>query len=222
MLGPTLTGCGWVPWCMSEYRRPVLPVETYRDEAGHTVDYGQRWAGSPPEDAYSRVSNLERFAPLHTVAGSLIQWLRETFDVHVEEFPAVAGDLLHSPGDFLRAIRISPRDPAAAPLTFVLTEFPGVFLHAGALHDFHFPPCGCDACDDDVAGLAAELEWTVHAVVGGRYFERFVRGNHWMESRLEGREGEMRSGQTREGELPQEKVSLARAVLPATGRWSAW
>ncbi|UYK39868.1 DUF6226 family protein [Microbacterium terricola] len=23
-------------------------------------------------------------------------------------------------------------------------------LRAGVLHDFHFPTCGCDACDDDV------------------------------------------------------------------------
>ncbi|WP_404810209.1 DUF6226 family protein [Microbacterium terricola] len=35
-------------------------------------------------------------------------------------------------------------------MTFVLTEFPGVHLRAGVLHDFHFPTCGCDACDDDV------------------------------------------------------------------------
>lgn len=207
---------------MSEYRRPVLPVETYIDEAGQPINYGQRWSGLPPEDAYSKVSNLQRFAPLHTVADSLIEWLQNTFDVHTEESSAVADDFLHSPSDIIRAVGVSPRDPAAAPLTFVLTEFPGVFLHAGALHDFYFPACGCDACDDNVAGLADKLEWTVHAIVAGRYFERFVRGNDWMESRLEGQEGNMSSGQIRVSELPQEKVTLAREVLPATGKWSAW
>ncbi|KNC19066.1 hypothetical protein AC792_08035 [Arthrobacter sp. RIT-PI-e] len=207
---------------MNGYRRPALPVQTYRDDAGQPVDYGQRWAGSPPDDAYSRTSNLQRFASLHTVADSLIEWLQNTFDVRVEESPAVVDDFLQSPGDIIRAVRISPRDPAAAPLTFVLTDFPGVFLHAGALRDFHFPSCGCDTCDDDVVRLADDLEWTVHAVVNGGYSERYIEGDTWMESRLEGPEDTMRSEQTQVSELPEDKVALARTVLPPTGRWSAW
>ena len=44
---------------MTEYQRPTFLMEIYRDEQGRPIDYGNRWAGaSPPEDAYSRVSNL--------------------------------------------------------------------------------------------------------------------------------------------------------------------
>lgn len=93
----------------------------------------------------------------------------------VEESLTVADDLLHSQSDIIRAVRVSSQNHAAAPLTFVLTKFPGVFLHAGALRDHYFPSCGCDACDDDVEGLAEQLEWTVRAVVSGRYFERSAK-----------------------------------------------
>ncbi|WP_146067362.1 DUF6226 family protein [Arthrobacter sp. SX1312] len=75
--------------------------------------------------------------------------------------------------DILDAIRIVPNDSDEAPLTSVLTPFPGVFLHAGSLHDFHFPDCGLDACDEDVEAVATELEWTVRSVVSGGYSERF-------------------------------------------------
>ncbi len=144
---------------MSDYRRPAFPVEVYRDEQGRRIDYGNRWNAEPqPEDAYSRVSNLQRFAPLHAVAGALIDWLTNTFDVVVERDLRAATDLLHMPEDVVHAVRVVPYDSTAAPLTFVLTNFPGVYLHAGSLHDFHFPVCGCDACDGDLTSLAEELE----------------------------------------------------------------
>jgi hypothetical protein len=161
---------------MSTYHRPAFPVQEYRDDLGRPISYGQRWEGSPPEDAYSRISYPERFAPLHAVADALIDWLQETFDVSVDESPEVASDLLRPPEDVVRAVRIVPSDKRAAGLSFVLTGFPGVYLHAGALHDFHFPVCGCDACDEGVLELADDLEWTVRTVVQGGYAERFFPG----------------------------------------------
>ena len=59
---------------MTEYQRPTFLMGIYRDEHGRPIDYGNRWAGaSPPEDAYSRVSNLQRFLPMHAVAMALIR-----------------------------------------------------------------------------------------------------------------------------------------------------
>lgn len=198
-------------------------MEIYRDELGRPIEYGHRWEGSPPEGAYSRVSNLERFAPLHAVADALIEWLGNTFDVITDQSPGVAADLLLMPDDVVRAVRVVPRDATAAPLTFVLTPFPGVFLHAGELHDYHFPACGCDACDDDVIKLAEELEWVVRTVVRGGYSERFAAGrNRRIESRLEERGIRMQSGQTRIEDLPLERVAIARTALPPTGQWSPW
>ena len=207
---------------MRTYQRPDFPVKEYRDELGHPIPYGQRWEGSPPEDAYSRISNPERFAPLHTVANALADWLQESFDVTVDESPSVASDLLRVPDQVVRAVRIMPGDPAAAPLTFVLTGFPGVYLHAGALHDFQFPVCGCDACDEDVSGLAEDLEWTVRAVVQGGYMERFLAGRQWIENLLEDGSTGMRSGRSRADEYPPERLHAAEAALPASGRWGAW
>jgi hypothetical protein len=209
---------------MSQYRRPAFPVEVYRDEQDRPIDYGNRWEGaSPPEDAYSRVSNPRRFAPLHAVAVALIEWLQDTFDVTVEQTPSAATDLLHMPDDIVRAVRVVPREPTAAPLTFVLTPFPGVYLHAGALHDFHFPVCGCDACDDDVTRLVQELEWTVHTVVSGGYFERFDPWPaRWIEYRLDEPGVAMQSGRSHTSDLPDERVRLARTALPPAGQWLPW
>lgn len=208
---------------MTEYRRPSFPIATYRDEHGRTIDYGDRWEDSPPDDSYSRVSNQERFAPLHAIAQALIEWLTDTFDVTVEWTIDAAADLLHPPENVLNAARVVPRNSNAAPLTFVLTQFPGVFLHAGSLHDFHFPDCGCDACDDDVASVADELEWTVRCVVLGGYSERFDNWpSRWVEYRLEDPGVGMRSGRVRTQELPKERVAHARATTPTDGRWSPW
>ncbi len=209
---------------MSEYRRPTASMEVYHDQEGLSIEYGSRWEGaSPPEDSYSRVSNPTRFAPLHTVANALIEWLHETFDVVVEPDPGAAADLLLLPNEVVQAVRITPRNPASAPLTFVLTPFPGVYLHAGSLHDFHFPVCGCDACDDNVANLVQELEWTVRTVVSGGYSERL---DAWparcVEYRLEEPGVGMSSGRRGTEELPAERVKLARTVLPADGQWLPW
>lgn len=65
-----------------------------------------------------------------------------------------------------------PGSSAAAPLTFVVTGYPGVMGHAGALHDFVFPVCGCDACDETAETTADRMERLVLTVAGGGYSER--------------------------------------------------
>lgn len=210
---------------MTEYRRPTFPVEIYRDDQERAIDYGNRWVGaSPPEDAYSRVSNLQRFARLHHVADAVIEWPQTTFDVAVDQAPSADADAdhLHLPNDVVRAVRVVPRDPTAAPLTFVLTRFPGVYLHAGSLHDFHFP-CGCDACDDGVLNLVQELEWTVRTVMSGDYSERFDPGRGgWIEYRLDDPGVGMRSGRSRTADLPEARIKSARTALPPAEQWSPW
>lgn len=99
----------------------------------------------------------ERFAPLHTVATALLHHLAARYDVTVEEGAGLAAVLEHAPApdQVVRACRLTPRGPAresTAPLTIVLTRFPGVLMHAGALASFAFPVCGCDACDDSWGG----------------------------------------------------------------------
>jgi hypothetical protein len=205
------------------YERPALPVKVYLDEAGRPIPYGSRWLGmSPPEDAYSRTENLDRFEPLHTVARALIDWLIATFDVTVERNERVAADFGRQLRSLEAAVRITPRDPLAAPLTFGFTSFPGVVLHIGALVDSTFPACGCDACDDDMLWLVDQLEWTVWVVVTGGASERIdAKPNGWFEYKLEN-DTQMESARRKLGEVSAERVEAARGILPASGQWSAW
>lgn len=98
---PDEKGAGSKRGRMSEYRRPTFPAETYRDECGAPINYGNRWDGAaPPEDAYSRLGNVQRFAPLHAVAFALVEWLQSTFDATVEETLTAARDLSRGRGLF--------------------------------------------------------------------------------------------------------------------------
>ena len=125
---------------------PVLPATTFTDSTGAAISYGNRWpADGPPVDSYGVESNPERFAPLHSVADALIAYLRREYQVTVSEDAAHGEDLLIARIDGARAVRVTPARDEAAPLTFVFTPYPGVMIHAGVLHDFPFPACGCDA-----------------------------------------------------------------------------
>ena len=85
----------------------------------------------------------------------------------------------------LQAVKVTPRDPGAAALTFVLTGYPGVMVHAGVLHDFPFPVCGCDACDETAETAADRLEMLVLTVAAGGYSERYPVGRkRWSEYAL--------------------------------------
>lgn len=163
---------------MDSYSRPVLEAPVFRDAAGRVIEYGSRWEGSPPEETYSVDTHAERFAPLHVVADALIAYLDRKYDVAIVDSLQVATDLLHSADDVARAVRVSPSGATCATLTFVFTSYPGVLLHAGILHDFYFPSCGCDACDSTWESEAEDLERRVFAVAGGRYSETVTGGNH--------------------------------------------
>jgi hypothetical protein len=161
---------------MPSYVRPVGPDQVFRDRAGAVIHYGSRWDGSgPPTDTYSVVSHAERFAPLHLVADALIEHLAETYDVQVSQDASHADDFLRHP-DLERVTRLSPNDSAAAPLTFGFTTYPGLILHAGLLHDFAYPICGSDACDETATNQVEHLEGHVSAVVTGRYRESYTPG----------------------------------------------
>lgn len=196
----------------------------FRDAAGTVIDYGRRWPDSPPEDTYSVDTHPERFAPLHTVAAALIDHLRGTYDVAIDEDAATAADLLHPPPhEVVRAVRIRPNDPTGASLTFVFTAYPGVFMHAGLLHDFHYPVCGCDACDSTWRAEADELERQVLAVVDGRYREAIECGlRPWIQHAFAYPDGAS-SGRSRSQDLPAGRLRIARRILRDLSQgWAAW
>jgi hypothetical protein len=211
---------------MSEYIRPSLPRQVFYDSAGAVIDYGNRWRGeSPPENAYSVESNLERFAPVHLVAQALIDHLAANYAVSVSEDVAFADDLLYKPDHVERAIRVVPVNGDQAALTFVFTSYPSVILHAGLLYEAPYPQCGCDACDETAESAADELESTVLKVVAGGLAERVNPGSDlsigyelWSADGSRGARGETGHSDLSPAWLEQARERLRR--LP--GRWQRW
>jgi hypothetical protein len=162
------------------YERPPWSEATYYAADGTVIRYGERWnhaENGPPENSYSVTSDLERFAGIHVVAEALINHLTCSYDVTVTDDPGCADDLSMAGADVIRAVRIVPRSEQAAPLTIVFTSFPGLMVHAGVLHDFVYPQCGCDACDDTALSQVEQLEELVLGVASGNYHERYPVGS---------------------------------------------
>jgi hypothetical protein len=208
------------------YLRPHMPATTYFSRKGVPIPYGRQWgADGPDPDSYSVDSHPERFAGLHIVARALIDHLTAVYDVDVHEDPVHAGELLIEPKDVLRAVRVTPRRSGTASLTFVLTTYPGVVVHAGVLHDFPFPVCGCDACDETAESAAERMELLVLAVAAGGYSERFPVGmRRWSEYTVTAVDGSgSESGQGEPGPVGEARLHDAEIRLrDAAAGWSPW
>ncbi|WP_072314720.1 DUF6226 family protein [Agrococcus sp. Marseille-P2731] len=204
---------------MPAYVRPEIVIPSVRDADGEFVPFGERWR-QPPEKSYSGVTHPERFAPLQRVAEALVEHLVATYEVDLEQGPAIAAALPYPPEDVVRAVRLTPRDRVAAPISIVLTRFPGVMVHAGVLQFDAFPACGCDACDEDVERLVGELEDLVLAVARGWLKETVTpRGVH---HRVEFASGS-RSGTADAEELGAERLHAAQERLrERPNGWQAW
>ncbi|MCC5948681.1 MAG: hypothetical protein JJT89_09520 [Nitriliruptoraceae bacterium] len=128
--------------------------------------------GEIADDAYGRVSDPQRFAPLHELARGHRDRLLTTYDVTTHAPPPEPdqGEV-----GVVDGWQLMPADPEASPLTFLLTNFPGLWLRFGARTAESFPACGCDACDEDVEDVAPGLASTVEAVVTGGFSESLER-----------------------------------------------
>ena len=130
----------------------------------------------PLPEAYSRVTNPERFGPLHHAVDSLIDDLLRRYDV---ERLDNAGRCDLSPGPrhhIIRAVTLKPRAADAASIEIWFTSFPGVFVRTGAGTTLAFPPCGCDACAETAETEIDRLRWTLDNVVRGSFIEEVRAG----------------------------------------------
>lgn len=208
------------------YVRPHLPPTTYYSREGEPIPYGRQWGEDGPDaDSYSVDSHPERFAGLHIVARALIDHLTAVYDVDVHEDPLHAGELVMEAQDVLQAVKVTPWRSGTAPLTFVLTGYPGLIVHAGVLHDFPFPVCGCDACDETAESAAERLELLVLAVAAGGYSERYPVGRRrWSEYAVTAFDGfGSESGQGEPGPVSAARLHDAEIRLrDVAGAWSPW
>ena len=187
---------------------------------------GNRWGiEGPPEEAYSRVTNPERFQPLHTAATELLDRLEREFAVERLE--------VHDVDDELARIRLAcppvrlvPHDPQAAPIVVAFTDFPGLHLRFGSWRTEPFPNCGCDACDEMPDGSIEHMTRMVEAVVSGGFRESIqvprLLGAGWRESEFQFNDGHGGFSRSRG------RISRSRALEMTGGErhvtldWKPW
>lgn len=126
----------------------------------------------PPEEAYSRVTNPERFAPVLTAARRLLRRLEVTYEVRRE----VGGrsDFGQHATEFTDVVRLVPAGDGGS-LAVGFTDFPGIFVRVGHGLVEGYPSCGDDACDEQAVGLVDDLEQFVDAFVNGGVTEALSR-----------------------------------------------
>ena len=136
----------------------------------------------PPDEAYGRVTNPERYRAVVDAAHELISSLVADFEVSVES-GAAATDFPGWHGPEASTTWLIPA--CGMPIAVMYTDFPGVVLRVGTLNRYGpydaFPSCGCDACDESIPDLVEQMDELVAAVVDGSYREGLTKKMVWRE-----------------------------------------
>lgn len=155
---------------------------------------GDRWgiAGPPPE-AYSRVTNPERFRPLHGFAERMLGSLETDFDVAREDGYGLDPDIKRNDANY--TVRLVPRAADAGPLSMAFTSLPGLWVRLGHWFVEPIPSCGCDACDETAEEAQRRLERLVRALTSAGFSESIMLplwGDGWRTDEMAGSRGESR------------------------------
>jgi hypothetical protein len=146
---------------------------------------GNRWgAEGPPSEAYSRVTNPERFGSLHQVAAELLDRLEREFEAERAEGYGLDPELEEGFKLARPSVTLVPRDAGAAPIVVAFSDFPGIVVRFGRLCTAAFPTCGCDACDEAAESEAERFESMVDNLTAGRFREGIripAEGAAWQE-----------------------------------------
>jgi hypothetical protein len=147
---------------------------------------------------------------VQSFARQLVGDLLEHYDAEIRPEPGGDPEPL-GPGS---SVRVCPRHGDGGCLTLGETPFPGVVLGLGRWHRFHFPRCGCDACDEQVDRLTVDLAALVDAYANGRFTEHLGAGrlgHRWSTV------GGSSSGWSELGE-----ADPRRSEVGGTLEWAAW
>ena len=187
---------------------------------------GSRWEDcDPPLEAYSRVTDAERFRPLHSTVLEMVLGLEATYDVERVEGYGLDEELEESFSLARPSIRLSPKDPDAAPVAIAFSDFPGLHVRFGRWSTELFPVCGCDACDESAEDEIKRVRKLVYSVTNGGFREVAQRpallfiGRGW-------RETEFRTGVGSHSSHSRLDASLARRMTGGRRRlelnWAPW
>lgn len=130
-----------------------------------------RWhTDAPLPESYSRVTDADRFRPLHALAVELLERLAESYDAtRTADFEPLAGQ---PPFEHARPpITLTPAAATAAPISVAFTRFPGLVVRCGRWLAESFPGCGCDACAETADEEGERLREMLRDVVAGRFRE---------------------------------------------------
>ena len=145
-----------------------------------------RWgAAGPPLEAYSRVTNPERFASLHDSAAALLHRLEREFETERRDAYGLDPELEHDCKLSRPSVALLPCDVQAAPLIMAFSDFPGLRVRFGRWYVVAFPTCGCDACDETAEIETERLRTLIDNMTAGRFREAVrvrVDGTAWKES----------------------------------------
>jgi len=130
---------------------------------------------SPPQEAYGRVTNAERYRILHSAGLALLDRLSDGFVVDRQE-GIDADRSLSNDVDTERVVRLVPSADGAGSLTMAFSRFPGLLVRFGEWHVEAYPSCGCDACDEDASALVDSLTDHVNDLVTGQFSESIGKG----------------------------------------------
>ena len=188
---------------------------------------GSRWGPEgPPEEAYSRVTDAERFRPLHGAMREIIGRLENDFEVEREDGYGLDEELERGLELAGPSVRLSPRNAGAAPIGVVFTKFPGLHLRFGRWYKEPFPSCGCDACDESAEGEIERLTEMVEDVTAGRFREALRRplisfwGSAWRETKFWSPDGRRSTRTSRVDRASADRMTGGRRRLELD--WEPW
>ena len=134
------------------------------------MSYGTRGGSNgPPPEANSRVTDAERFRPLHAAMQESIARLYSEYHVTQVEAYGLDEELERHMTPSAPTVRLTPNDGDAAPITIVFSDFHGLHVRFGRWLREPFPDCGCDACDESAEGEIERLIDIVDDVTAGRF-----------------------------------------------------
>ncbi|MBC7788885.1 MAG: hypothetical protein H7Z74_02970 [Anaerolineae bacterium] len=174
----------------------------------------------PSLEAYSRVTNPERFLPLHALALALVDQLTADYDVERTEAFALLPDM--QPFEYSRPpVTLMPLASEAAPIAIAFTAYPGLVVRCGRWFSDSFPSCGCDACDETAGSEGDRLDRLLADVVAGRFREELTIP--WFgDASLRWAMGDRLTHSEGRGAMPRDRARALRGSGPSRVEWQPW
>jgi hypothetical protein len=178
----------------------------------------------PPPDAYSGVTNRERFLPLHARTLELIDRLRAGYRVtETSAFSLLPG--MHRFDAARPPVALTPARADAAPIAIAFTTFPSLIVRFGRWLVDSFPSCGCDACAETAEREGERLEELLEAVATQHFYEQLTIPL-FGHARLRWKLGSPEIRASPHGEslrtLPRAEARLLRGAGPGRVAWQPW